>query len=166
MLESILFYSFAVLAVVTALFVIFCRHPVYSVLYLLITMFAIAAVYVMLQAYFVAAIQLIVYAGAILVLFLFVVMMLNLDHEGEESFRVGPSRWFAVPFALAFLCEVIPIIENFGNVQRSNVPMLEGTTEIVGRHLFTRHFLPFEIVSFVLLAAILGAAVLSKRTWR
>jgi NADH-quinone oxidoreductase subunit J len=167
MLEPILFYSFATLAVATALFVIFCRHPVYSVLYLVITMFALTAIYLMLHAYFIAAIQLIVYAGAILVLFLFVVMLLNLDQEGDESFRAGPARWFAIPFGIAFLAQLFPIIEHITQTHSKNIESLsEGTTQAVGDLLFTKHFLPFEVVSFVLLAAILGATVLSKRIWR
>lgn len=164
MFETILFYSFAGLAVGTALCVVFCRHPVYSVLYLMLTMFALAGIYCMLQAYFIAAIQLVVYAGAILVLFLFVVMLLNLDHEGDESFRAGPSRWFAIPFGLAFLCELVHILKE---ITYAKAPSLqEGTTEAVGRVLFTKHYIPFEVISFLLLAAILGATVLSKRSWR
>jgi NADH-quinone oxidoreductase subunit J len=167
MLESVLFYTFATVTVVTAFLVIFCRHPVYSVLYLVLTMFALTALYIMLNAYFVAAIQLIVYAGAILVLFLFVVMLLNLDQEGDESFRAGPARWFAVPFGIAFIIELISIIEHLTHTNASSGKMLsQGTTEAVGDLLFNKYLVPFEVVSFVLLAAILGATVLSKRTWK
>ncbi|MBI1869866.1 MAG: NADH-quinone oxidoreductase subunit J [Chlamydiae bacterium] len=166
MLESILFYCFATLAVITALLVIFTRHPVYSVLYLVLTMFALAALYLMLHAYFVAAIQLIVYAGAILVLFLFVVMLLNLDQEGEESFRSGPARWFAVPIALSFVTELYFVLAPFLQNPSKMIPSSEGTIEAVGHLLFTKHLLPFEIISFVLLTAILGVTVLSKKGWK
>lgn len=166
MLEAILFYAFAALAVVTALLVIFSPHPVYSVLFLVITMFALASLYTMLHAYFIAAIQMIVYAGAILVLFLFVVMLLNLDQEGDETFRVGPARWFAVPLGLAFICELYPILAHISSNASAPKILSEGTTQALGQLLFTKHLLPFEVISFLLLAAILGTTVLSKRTWK
>jgi NADH-quinone oxidoreductase subunit J len=166
MLECLFFYSMAALVIITALLVIFTRHPVYSVLYLVLTMFALAAIYVLLGAYFVAAIQLIVYAGAILVLFLFVVMLLNLDQEGDESFRAGPSRWLAVPFTFAFICEFYTILEQFFSSRSEVKSLIPGTIQAIGNVLFTRHLVAFEVVSFVLLAAILGATVLSKRNWK
>lgn len=165
-IESILFYCFAGLSILTAFLVIFSRNPVYSALYLILTMFALAAIYIMLHAYFIAAIQLIIYAGAIMVLFLFVVMLLNLDREGDESFRSGPSRWFAIPIALAFILELFPIVWHFiQKPLKESTKLIEGTTQAVGHLLFTKYLLPFEIVSLVLLAAILGAVVLSKRNW-
>ena len=139
-IESILFYCFAILSILTAFFVISSRNPVYSVLFLIITMFALAAIYIMLHAYFIAAIQLIIYAGAIMVLFLFVVMLLNLDREGDESFRSGPSRWFAIPIALAFILELFPIVWHFIQKTPKNVPLLmEGTAQAVGTLIFTKH---------------------------
>ncbi len=165
MLETILFYSFAILAIATALLVIFSRHPIYSVLFLVLTMFALASLYIMLHAYFIAAIQIIVYAGAILVLFLFVVMLLNLDQEGDDSFRVGPSRWFAIPLGLAFICELYLVLSHL-IPSKAQETLSEGTTQSLGFLLFSKHLLPFEVISFLLLSAILGTTVLSKRNWQ
>ncbi|MBI1883755.1 MAG: NADH-quinone oxidoreductase subunit J [Chlamydiae bacterium] len=164
-MESVLFYTFATLVVTTALLVIFSNHPAYSVLYLVLTMFGLASLYVMLHAYFVAAIQLMVYAGAILVLFLFVIMLLNLEREGEESFRSGPSRWLALPLTLVFLVELYTVVMQI-HIKGSKGLSVEGNTESLGHLLFTQHLLPFEIISFVLLAAILGTTILSKRNWK
>ena len=167
MCEAVLFYSFAVLAITTALLVVLIKHPIYSVLFLVLTMFSLAAIYITLHAFFVAAIQVIVYAGAILVLFLFVVMLLNLDYEGDEAFRSGPARWLAFPLVIGFLTELSLITSSFLSQKKPELTSLQfGSSQQVGKLLFTNHLMAFEVVSLILLAAIMGATVISKRNWK
>ena len=164
-----LFYFFGALAVVASLLVIAQRNPVYSVLMLILSFGALSGLYVLLDAPFVAAIQIIVYAGAIMVLFLFVVMLLNAPHE-ETNFderthpmlRPGPMRFGAV-LALALIAELVWALA------RSAPPSTFSTTPVtsvaaIGRTLFTDYAFQFEVTSVLILVAMVGAVVLARRT--
>jgi NADH-quinone oxidoreductase subunit J len=168
MVESVIFYILALATVGTALLVILQRNPVVSAIYLIMTFFSLAGIYLLLQAEFIAMIQVLVYAGAIMVLFLFVIMLLNL--EKEKRF-LTPRR---MPLILGILLGGVLLFQ-MGVIFRSSVwegPKGEfspekvaalGNTEVVARLLFTDFLLPFEITSILLLVAIIGAIVLAKR---
>jgi len=163
-----LFYFFGALAVVASLLVIAQRNPVYSVLLLILSFGALSGLYVLLDAPFVAAIQIIVYAGAIMVLFLFVVMLLNAPHEETNyderthpMLRPGPMRFGAV-LALALIAELVWALA------RSGPPTTFSSTPVtsvaaIGRSLFTDYAFQFEVTSVLILVAMVGAVVLAKR---
>ena len=163
-----LFYFFGALAVVASLLVIAQRNPVYSVLLLILSFGALSGLYVLLDAPFVAAIQIIVYAGAIMVLFLFVVMLLNAPHEETDfderthpMLRPGPMRFGAV-LALALIAELAWALA------RSAPPSAFSTTPVtsvaaIGRSLFTDYAFQFEVTSVLILVAMVGAVVMARR---
>ena len=165
MMEAVFFYTFATLMVAAAFSVVFNRQPVYSVLSLLVVMFCLAALFVMLQAPFIAALQVLLYAGAVLVLFLFVIMLLNLQPEALRRVKVftvpvvgiGCAGWLFSQLVAQRLAES-PM---HGAVSAQAGP--SGTVEAIGRLLFTTYLLPFELTSFLILAAIIGAVTLAKQ---
>ncbi len=164
MAETVFFYIFTSLMVLAALLVVFSRQPVYSVLSLLVVMFCLASLFVMLGAYFVAALQILLYAGAVLVLFLFVIMLLNLEPEALARMRVFTLRTIGTAAALVLFCLLWKIVRASGDGPSfsSDTPA-GGTVESIGRLLFTAYLLPFELVSFIILAAIVGAVTLAKQ---
>ena len=166
----IAFWAFAGVAVASAFLCITRRSPVASALWLVNTLFSLAAIYVLLDAHFIAAAQVLVYAGAIMVLFLFVIMLLNLGHADPSDIK-GP--WGKVVAGVAGLVLVGELI-----VLRLAVPPLDlqvapgavagvvearGAVRAVAQPLFQSYLVPFEITSLLLLAAIVGAVVLAKR---
>ena len=165
MIEAVFFYTFTTLMIVAALSVVFNRQPVYSVLSLLAVMFCLAALFVMLQAPFVATLQVLLYAGAVLVLFLFVVMLLNLQPEALRRLRT-----FTVP-VVGIGCAGLLFVQlaarwldgASGQAAASAGTAPSGTVESIGRMLFTTYLLPFELTSFLILAAIIGAVTLAKQ---
>ena len=167
-LEPILFAGLAAVAAVSGLLVIVQRHAVYSAMYLIITMGSLAGLYVLLEAHFVWAVQVLVYAGAIMVLFLFVIMLLNLPREDVPWAKHDFRR-----ILLAAALGVILLIELALVIGLRTAPAKEpalslgfGTTEMVGRLLFTKFLFPFEITSVILLIAIVGAMVLAQKHFR
>lgn len=165
-MEAIAFYPLAVLALFSALMVVLHRNPAISAVYLVLCFFAVAANYVLLHAHFIAAIQILVYAGAIMVLFVMVIMLLNLDEEVRQRRKLGLLTALSVlggvgVGGLILLLTWKPASEA---VPKTMDPATFGTTEAVGRYLFTTYLLPFEAASVLLLAAILGAMVLSRRS--
>ena len=166
--ESAIFSLLALAIVGTALLVIFQRNPVVSAIYLIITFFCLAGVYLLLQAEFIAIIQVLVYAGAIMVLFLFVIMLLNLEKERrfltpQRMPRVlGILLGAVLLFQLGVIFRSVWIDTPSGPFPPEKVAAL-GNTEVVARLLFTDFLLPFEITSILLLVAIIGAIVLAKR---
>ena len=159
MAEAFSFYAFAALMLAAALSVVFNRQPVYSVLSLLVVMFCLAALFVMLGAYFIAALQILLYAGAVLVLFLFVIMLLNLEPEALARMRIITLRGagtIAATLLFAILARVLIVSAP------SQPADVSGTVEAVGRELFSNYLLPFELTSFIILAAVIGAVTLTK----
>lgn len=168
MLETVLFFALALLAVTAAIGMIVHRSPVYSVLMLIITLFSIAGFYVLLNAPFVAAVHMIVYAGAIIVLFLFVVMLLDLRHESDRFTLTKFSRVLAFIAFLVFLGEAILLvkvafIDGGLDIGLGGQVSQLGDTPSIGKLLFTAYLLPFEIASVLLLVAIIGAVILAKQ---
>ena len=164
-LEEILFYIFASGGVVSAFLVVTRRNPIISAIFLVVNFFCLAGLYLTLHAQFIAVIQILVYAGAIMVLFVFVIMLLNLGDE--RRLRDGFSWKKVVAGGLGFgvLMELIYIFNmNHGTasmeVERAtNI----GTVVAVGHVLFTRFLFPFEVTSLLLTAAIVGAIILAKK---
>jgi len=167
----ILFYLFAGVAVVASLLVIAQRNPIYSVLFLIASFGALSGLYVLLEAPFVAMIQIIVYAGAIMVLFLFVVMLLNAPHEDTEEDlerrvrlpAAGRVRVLGGLLALALVVELIWILLSS---RRSAVVFEEeavSSVAAIGRLLFTDYAFPFEVTSVLILVALVGSVVLARR---
>ncbi|PLX96432.1 MAG: NADH-quinone oxidoreductase subunit J [Desulfuromonas sp.] len=165
-METIFFYLVALVAVLSGLLVISCKNPVNSALGLVNTFFCLAIFYVMLEAPFMAAIQIMVYAGAIMVLILFVIMLLNLGTEVRKRYMHSIAG--SATAAALVLAMIVYFVKNgtlsgqVGDVT-SEVIANYGHTELIGKALFTEFLLPFEITSILLLVAIIGAVILAKK---
>jgi len=166
--EPILFAGLAAVAAVSGLLVIVQRHAVYAALFLIITMGSLAGLYVLLEAHFVWAVQVLVYAGAIMVLFLFVIMLLNLPREDVPWAPRDLRRIvLAVSLSVVLLIELVLVIGlRTAPAREPALSLGFGTTEMVGRLLFTKFLFPFEITSVILLIAIVGAMVLAQKHFR
>jgi NADH-quinone oxidoreductase subunit J len=162
-MQDALFYIFAFLTLVFGFLVVlnpFSRNPVTSAMFLVMTIASLAALFVLLQAFFLAAVQVLVYAGAVMVLFLFVIMLLDL--------KVEEKRQIKTLGLVAGLVAVGVIVTVFFKTlltlpPREYPPAIQGNTADLGRLLFTQYLLPFEIVSVLLLVAMVGVILLSKR---
>ena len=163
-LELILFFILAVAAIVSAILMITRRNPVTSALYLVLNFFIIAVLYLLLRAQFIAIIQITVYAGAIMVLFLFVIMLLNLGEGKLLPWKLNSAKSIATLFAAALLAEVLYFVVNLKSPSTVS-PAAEniGTVESIGKILFKSYLFPFEITSVLLLAAMVGAILLAKK---
>ena len=167
---EILFFLFAAISVVAAMNVILQRNPIYSAIGLIVTLCSLAGLFLTLSAQFIAAIQIIVYAGAIMVLFVFTIMLLNVRSEEAKVDRQKFLRWLAVPLFLALLGEVYFVVRTVNNPPpqipaTGAAPPVEilGTVESIGREMFTSYLLPFEATSVLILMAIVGAMLLARR---
>jgi len=162
-----LFFPLSAAILAAALGVVLNTHPIRSALCLAATLALLAAMFVFLDAHMVAALQIIVYAGAILVLFLFVIMLLNLEHEPVQSRRrnfVLASVLASVVLAAALLRSLFAAGSTLpGPGLQTAVAEGYGTSAVLAERLFTHFVLPFEITSILLLVAVLGAVVLAKR---
>lgn len=164
-MQCLLFYMLGGVAVVSAMLMLTHKKPVNAAMSLIVTMLSLAGVYVILEAHLIAALQVIVYAGAIMVLFLFIIMLLNVEEkEGRLSARKILIQFSGI-VAVGFL--LINIVKNVGE-GLSSAEMLKmaegfGTTRAVAVILFTDYILPFEIASVLLLAAMVGAVTLAKQ---
>jgi NADH-quinone oxidoreductase subunit J len=162
-----LFYLFGAAAIISSVLVIAQRNPIYSVLLLIASFGALSALYVLLDAPFVAVTQIIVYAGAIMVLFLFVVMLLNAPHEDTELdtrvhplWRPGAMRFGAV-LAVALVVELVwALTMTGGSGSFPPGPLISVAT--IGRRLFTDYAFPFEVTSVLILVAMVGAVVMAR----
>lgn len=160
-METVLFILFGAIAVCGAIMVVTRKSPMASALYLILTLFAVAALFVLRQAHFLAAVQVIVYAGAVVVLFVFVIMLINVPEDRLPVERTTTTRVLGVLAAGFFILESAVLARRFW---MPKAPAAEvGTVETVGRALFTDYLLAFEITSVLLLAAVIGAIALAKR---
>ena len=166
-LLQFIFGYFAVMITALSLLMITRRNPVHGVLWMLALFVHIAGLYILLNAEFLAAIQIIVYAGAILVLFLFVIMLLNL--KKEESAKKFQKHWpVGVGTGIIFVVFAVSIvrkIEVFPQLGKYTIEAIkaDGNIMTIGKVLYTKYLLPFEIASVILLVAIIGAVVLAKK---
>ncbi len=166
----VLFWVFAGLALASALACITRRSPVASALWLVVTLFALAALFVLLDAQFIAVLQLLVYAGAIMVLFLFVIMLLNLGRPGPMDVKgpVGVGTAFLLGGVLLFQLWVLrraalPASIELPPGSVARLQQEHGFVAAIAQPLFDTYLIPFEITSLLLLAALVGAVVLAKR---
>jgi NADH-quinone oxidoreductase subunit J len=168
MMVIVFMYLFGIIAILSALAMIFHRNPVYSALFLVATFFSLAGIYAMLGAQFLSIIQVMVYAGAIMVLFLFVIMLLNLRNE----IRLPIGRPFQVIFGVLFgiflfiegylVLKAGSISGTMGAFPQSRVDQI-GSVEALGTLLFTKYLLPFELASVLLLVGMVGAIILGRK---
>jgi NADH-quinone oxidoreductase subunit J len=158
-----LFYFVALLSVFFALMVIFAKNPVHSVLYLIITFFTFTIHYILLNAQFLAVVNFIVYMGAILVLFLHVLMYMNLNNEGGEM----KSMLMKVSGLIAGMCLLVTLVGSMKTLAVSDPVNLQnadlGLVKNLGKVLFSEFLLPFEVSSILLLSAMVGAVLLAKK---
>jgi NADH-quinone oxidoreductase subunit J len=163
-LPDILFYVFAFMALVCAFLVVanpFSMNPITSAMFLVLTIGWLAGLYVLLHAFFLAAVQILVYAGAVMVLFLFVIMLLDLKAEERRQIRMFSLAGGMV--AIGGLIAVLLRALAASPLLVDSAPTLQGDTRLLGELLFTRYLLPFEIVSVLLLVGMVGVILLSKR---
>jgi NADH-quinone oxidoreductase subunit J len=163
-MQDALFYILAFLTLVFGFLAIanpFSRNPVTSAMFLVLTIVSLAGLFVLLHAFFLAAVQVLVYAGAVMVLFLFVIMMLDLKAEERRKIKA-----FGVVGGVISVGAILAIfLSSLLNAPlgAANSPALEGGTVSLGKLLFTQYLLPFEIVSVLLLVAIVGVVLLSRK---
>ena len=157
-----LFYFLSFFGVICALLVVFSKNAVHSVLYLILTFFAIAGHYILLNAQFLAAVHVIVYAGAIMVLFLYVIMLLNLNQEAEPHKSTVLKFAAAISAGLLLTVFVASLKGTELMARQTGGANDVGLVKSLGRLLFTEYLLPFEISSVLLLAAMVGAVMLGK----
>jgi len=164
-MQLLIFSAFGVGAVVSALLMVTNKRPVRAAMSLIATMSFLAGLYALLDAHLIAVLQLIVYAGAIMVLFLFVIMLLNLEEkEGKLGGNVILLQAFGMVVVGLLLVTMVSLFQANGSLAApGDVGAEVGTTKAVGKMLFTEYLLPFEIASVLLLAAIVGAVILAKR---
>jgi len=163
-LPDILFYAFAFLTLVCAFLVVlnpFSRNPVTSAMFLVLTIASLAGLFVLLHAFFLAAVQVLVYAGAVMVLFLFVIMLLDLPAEERRKIKKTGIVLGLVSVGAIIVIMLQSLLQSPLNPEGS--PTLEGGTIPLGRLLFTEYLLPFEIISVLLLVAMVGMILLSKK---
>ncbi|MCC6582128.1 MAG: NADH-quinone oxidoreductase subunit J [Chitinophagales bacterium] len=163
LLSQYLFFFLSFVAVLSALMVILDKNPVHSVLFLIVTFFAIAGHYLLLNAQFLAVTHIIVYAGAIMVLFLYVIMMLNLNKEIEPHKKNIPKVAAVISAGVLMMCLVALLkgaeVQMLPAARNSNI----GLVDSLGKVLFKEYMLPFEVSSVLFLAAMVGAVFLSKK---
>ncbi|HKX32609.1 MAG TPA: NADH-quinone oxidoreductase subunit J [Blastocatellia bacterium] len=170
--QQILFLGLASLTVVAAFSVILQRNPIYSALGLIVVLCSLSGVFLLLAAQFIAVVQVIVYAGAIMVLFVFVIMLLNVREEDARTDRLKYLKWLAAPLFLALLGEVFVVVR-FVNKAAPAIPSPNavgvnpgdslGTVESIANGMFTTYVFPFEAASVLILMAIVGAMFLARR---
>lgn len=157
------FYFVATLSVIFSLMVVFAKNPIHSVLYLILTFFTFTVHYILLNAQFLAVVNFIVYMGAIMVLFLFVLMLLNLNKENEPN----KSALLKIVAVIAAGCFAVTIIGSLKSATINTALTLKdpsiGLIERLGKELFGPYMLPFELSSLLLLSAMVGAVLLAKK---
>ena len=159
----IIFFLLGGLAIVGALSLILQKHPIHSALSLIVVMVALAGLYLLMGAEFVAAVQIIVYGGAIMVLFVFVIMLLNAGEEEQTDFS-KLAKFGGLPLALALTGLLAATMVRHGSaIQDQNVAGTLADTRSLSTMLFTTFVYPFELTSFLILVAIMGALVLAQR---
>jgi NADH-quinone oxidoreductase subunit J len=168
-METLLFWLLAVIALLAAASMIIQRNPVHSALFLIITLLSLAGLFLLLGAHFLAVIQVIVYAGAIMVLFLFVIMLLDIRRVEAAPSRVKLQKSLGILLGVIFLLEALLVLRS-GAIDDLVVPVPPvapdfGTAVVIGRALIAGYFFPLQLAAVLLFIALIGAIVLSKRRW-
>ncbi len=162
MMSPYFFYLFAAILIFASLCVVLARNPLYNVLSLVVAIFSLSCLFVLLEAYFVGMLLLLVYAGAVLVFFLFVVMCLNLNTLTLGRSQQTRYRWLGAVVGLMFAASFGLATKSFIKAQTMDASSIRGTIETVGKILFTDYLLPFELTSLLLLIAIFGIVSLAQ----
>ncbi len=169
MAPAVSFYILGAAAVVSALLVITQRNPIHAALFLLLTLFSMAGVFLVLNAEFVAAVQVLVYAGGILILYLFVVMLMDLGRDLGDL-QVFQTQWAFAGLVGVLFCGVVLVwlgggvpLGTPGDYAPGIVEQVGGNPKAFGRELFTTFLYPFEVVSIVLIVAMIGAVILTRK---
>jgi NADH-quinone oxidoreductase subunit J len=159
-----LFLGLGVLLLLSALLVILQKNPVTSALYLVLAFCSLAGLYIMMGAEFIGMVQIVVYAGAIMVLFLFVIMYLNLGNDIETGVQIALRRWLGWAIGgLIVAAGAVLLARGWATgPPAAELPPVGGHTQALGQVLYTRYLFPFEITSLVLLAAMVGVIVMGK----
>jgi NADH-quinone oxidoreductase subunit J len=174
MLDKVLFYFFAGLAVASAVLTVTRRNAVHSAIFLITALLATAGIFLQLRAEFLFIVQIILYVGGIMVLFVFVIMLVNLD-VAVRQIQFARQKWVALIVALALAAQVGLMFWSSGKMPGQGLPVMTAAaadklppnSEEVARSLFSSYLLPFEIASILLLVAMIGAVVMAKkRTYR
>jgi NADH-quinone oxidoreductase subunit J len=170
-MHEIIFYILAGLTLLCGFLVVanpFSRNPVTSAMFLVLTIASLAGLFVLLHAFFLAAVQILVYAGAVMVLFLFVIMLLDLKDEARRRARGLAGRLMLIAGPVVVLLITLMFFRSLSNtpLPAAAVNAVEGATIPLGKLLFTGYLLPFEIVSVLLLVAMVGVILLSKKDLR
>jgi len=161
-ITEILFWALSGIALFSALMVVTSKNPVFSVLWLIVTFFTISGHYILLNAQFLAVVNIIVYAGAIMVLFLFVIMLMNLSKDTEPQ----KSKWLKLAGAVAGGCLLLVLVAALRNTETRMTELGTGNIGLIqnlGNVLFTEYVVPFEIASILFLSAMVGAVVIGKK---
>ncbi len=164
----ILFYIFGIIAIAAAILVITQKNPIYCALFLVVTLFSIAVLFLFLDAQFVAAVQVLVYAGAIMILFLFAIMLLNIKYEEKVFSKLFRLKIISIIVSAVLFFELLYVIfvrKGLG-IEGNLTPEViaeTGNVEAVGKILFTKYLFPFEVASLILLVAMIGVIVLAKK---
>ena len=161
-ITQILFWVLSIVAIFSALMVVISKNPVYSVLWLIVTFFTISGHYILLNAQFLAVVNIIVYAGAIMVLFLFVIMLMNLGKETDPQ----KSKWLKLIGSVAGGCLLLVIVAALRNTEQQMTELATGDIGLIenlGKVLFNEYVVPFEISSILFLSAMIGAVVIGKK---
>ena len=161
-ITQILFWILSIIALFSAVMMVTSKNPVYSVLWLIITFFTISGHYILLNAQFLAVVNIIVYAGAIMVLFLFVIMLMNLSKDTEPQ----KNKWMKLAGAVSGGSLLLVLVAALRNAERNMTELGTGDIGLIqnlGKVLFTEYVVPFEIASILFLSAMVGAVVIGKR---
>jgi len=162
---EILFYALSAFAIVSAIMVLISKNPIHSVLWLILVFFAISGHYILLNAQFLAIVNIIVYAGAIMVLFLFVIMLMNVKKDKEPQ-KQNLVKFIGVIAGGSFLTLLIALVKQTSQLQGKTVLLKEGTIGLIhplGKALFSDYVVPFEISSVLFLSAMVGAVIIGKK---
>jgi NADH-quinone oxidoreductase subunit J len=159
---TIAFYILSALTISSALMVLFSKSPIYSVLWLVICFFSITGHYILLDAHFLAIVNLIVYAGAIMVLFLYVIMLMNLNKESEPQKPVW-LKFASVITGCLLMIVLAGALKGYSELPPAAVAEDFGTAKGVGKVLFTEFLMPFEVASILFITAMVGAVILAKK---
>ena len=161
-ITTLLFLLLSIMAVGAALMVLFCKNPVHSILWLIVVFFAISGHYLLLNAQFLAVVNIIVYAGAIMVLFLYVIMMFNLNKEAEPH-KDAYIKLAATIAGGIFMIVLIGSLKGVEHIENLNTPnQSAGLIKNLGNVLYRDYMLPFEMASILFLSAMVGAVFLGK----
>ena len=162
---EILFYALSAFAVISAVMVLVSKNPIHSVLWLILVFFAISGHYILLNAQFLAIVNIIVYAGAIMVLFLFVIMLMNVKSDNEPQKKLL-TKFIGVLAGGSLLTLLIALVKQTVQLEGKDVMMKEGTIGLIhplGKALFSDYVVPFEISSVLFLSAMVGAVIIGKK---